>query len=44
MDVTLNSDLVKKLRRHRGWSQEQLAHAAGLSERTTQRKESVGGN
>ena len=44
MDVTLNSDLIKSLRRHRGRSQEQLAQAAGLSERTIQRIESGGGN
>jgi DNA-binding XRE family transcriptional regulator len=42
MDVNVNSDLIKSLRRQRGWSQEHLAEVAGVSARTIQRVEGDG--
>ena len=39
MDMKINSQLVKKLREERAWSQEQLAQIAGISLRTIQRVE-----
>jgi transcriptional regulator with XRE-family HTH domain len=40
--MSVSSDIVRDLRRERGWSQEQLATIAGLSERTIQRIETCG--
>ena len=40
MDLEIDSLLIKAERQSRGWSQEQLAAAAGLSVRTIQRMES----
>ena len=40
--MSVSSDIVRELRRERGWSQEQLAAIAGLSERTVQRIEAGG--
>lgn len=40
--MKINTDLVKKLRTHNGWSQEKLSEACGLSLRTIQRLESNG--
>src|SRR5580658_4092166 len=40
--MSVSSDIVRELRRERGWSQEQLASIAGLSERTIQRIETGG--
>ncbi|GJM12215.1 MAG: hypothetical protein DHS20C12_06180 [Pseudohongiella sp.] len=42
MDMNINSDLLKKLRLSKSWSQEQLAEESGLSLRTVQRIESEG--
>ncbi len=42
MDVTMNAQLIRKLREERAWSQEHLAAAAGLSLRTIQRVEAEG--
>jgi transcriptional regulator with XRE-family HTH domain len=42
MDVKLNSAVIRAERGKRGWSQEQLAAAAGLGVRTIQRIESSG--
>ena len=42
MEIMINSDLVKALRKKRSWSQDQLATAAGLSLRTVQRIEKEG--
>ena len=42
MDVKIDSALVRKERRKRGWSQEELAAAAGLGNRTIQRIEASG--
>ena len=39
-ELMINSTVVKALRKKSGWSQEQLANAAGLSLRTIQRVES----
>lgn len=39
---TINTELVKRLRTERGWSQEELAIASGLSTRTIQRLETDG--
>lgn len=38
-EFMIDSDIVKELRRKRGWTQEQLAQASGLSLRTIQRVE-----
>jgi len=43
MKRTVNSELVKRLRTERGWSQEELAIASDLSTRTVQRLETAGG-
>ncbi|HXS52578.1 MAG TPA: helix-turn-helix transcriptional regulator [Usitatibacter sp.] len=40
MDLMIDSELIKAERQSRGWSQEQLAAAAGLGVRTIQRMES----
>jgi transcriptional regulator with XRE-family HTH domain len=40
MDWKINSEFIKDQRQKRGWSQEQLAAAAGLGVRTIQRMES----
>jgi transcriptional regulator with XRE-family HTH domain len=40
--MILDADKLKKLREARGWSQEQLAAAAGISVRTVQRAERDG--
>jgi transcriptional regulator with XRE-family HTH domain len=42
MPMSVSSDIVRELRRERGWSQEQLATISGLSERTIQRIETGG--
>ena len=42
MKRTLNTELIKRLRTDKGWSQEELAIAADLSTRTIQRLETVG--
>ena len=42
MNRTLNTELIKRLRADKGWSQEELAIAADLSARTIQRLETVG--
>ena len=42
MDVKLDSAIIRAERRNRGWSQEQLATAAGLGGRTVQRIEASG--
>lgn len=41
-EMKVSSDLVRRLRNERGWSQEQLSAAAGLSLRTIQRVEGEG--
>ena len=41
-ELMVNSNLIKKLRKNLGWSQEQLATASGLSLRTIQRVEAEG--
>ncbi|OLF74198.1 hypothetical protein AWH61_13330 [Alteromonas sp. W12] len=41
-DLMINSDAVRLLRKNKGWSQEQLARASGLSLRTIQRVEAEG--
>ncbi|MCL1075935.1 helix-turn-helix domain-containing protein [Shewanella dokdonensis] len=41
-DQMINSEVVKNLRKNAGWSQEQLAQAAGISLRTIQRVETAG--
>ena len=41
-DMKIDARMVRKLRELRGWSQEQLAEAAGLGVRTVQRLESEG--
>ena len=43
MKRTINTELVKRLRTERGWSQEELAIASDLSTRTVQRLETEGG-
>jgi len=43
MKRTINKEIVKRLRKERGWSQEELAIASDLSARTVQRLESSGG-
>ena len=43
MKRTISSDLVRRLRQNKGWSQEELAIAADLSTRTIQRLENEGG-
>lgn len=40
--MSVSSDVIRELRRERGWSQEQLAAVSGLSERTIQRIETDG--
>ena len=40
--MKLNSDRLKALRENQGWSQDQLASAAGVSLRTVQRAEADG--
>lgn len=40
--MSISSDVIRELRRERGWSQEQLAAVSGLSERTIQRIETEG--
>ena len=42
MDIMINSELVKKLRKQESWSQDQLAAIAGISLRTVQRVEKEG--
>lgn len=42
MDVMINKELIKTLRKQKNWSQDELATAAGLSYRTIQRIESAG--
>lgn len=42
MDMKLNGQRIKALRLQRSWSQEQLADAAGLNQRTIQRVETEG--
>ncbi|NOX68016.1 MAG: helix-turn-helix transcriptional regulator [Gammaproteobacteria bacterium] len=42
MDIMINSELVKKLRKQASWSQDQLAAIAGISLRTVQRVEKEG--
>jgi transcriptional regulator with XRE-family HTH domain len=42
LDMKLDTDLVRKLREDRGWSQEHLAAVSGLSARTVQRLEAEG--
>ena len=42
MDIMINSELVKKLRKQKSWSQEQLSAIAGISLRTVQRVENEG--
>ena len=41
-EMKVSSDVVRRLRNERGWSQEQLSVAAGLSLRTIQRVEGEG--
>ena len=41
-DMKINASMIRSLRELRGWSQEQLAEAAGLGLRTVQRLESEG--
>lgn len=43
MSRRISSDLLRRLRDAKGWSQEELAIAASLSTRTIQRMESEGG-
>jgi len=43
MKRTINSEILKRLRLQKGWSQEELAIAADLSARTVQRLEAEGG-
>ena len=40
--MKINSDMVKRLRSEKNWSQEQLSEACGLSLRTIQRFENSG--
>ena len=42
MDIMINSELVKKLRKQKPWSQDQLSAIAGISLRTVQRVEKEG--
>jgi len=42
MDIMINSELVKKLRKQKSWSQDQLSAIAGISLRTVQRVEKEG--
>ena len=42
MDMKIDTTLLRQLRETRGWSQEHLAEAAGLSLRTVQRIEASG--
>ena len=42
LDMRLDTDLVRKLREEKGWSQEHLAAVSGLSTRTVQRLEAEG--
>ncbi len=42
LDMKLDTDLVRKLREDKGWSQEHLAAVSGLSARTVQRLEAEG--
>lgn len=42
MRETINSEVLKRFRREKSWSQEKLANAAGLSLRTIQRVENTG--
>ena len=43
MEQMIDKDLIKKLRKERTWSQDQLASVSGLSLRTVQRIENEGG-
>jgi transcriptional regulator with XRE-family HTH domain len=42
MSTNVSGDVVKTLRLERGWTQEQLAHLAGINVRTIQRVEKTG--
>ena len=42
MDIMINSELVKNLRKQKSWSQDQLSAIAGISLRTVQRVEKEG--
>ena len=42
MEYMIDKDLIKKLRKERSWSQDQLASVSGLSLRTIQRIENEG--
>lgn len=42
MNMKINANLIRDTRLRRAWSQEHLAHAAGLGERTVQRIEAAG--
>ena len=42
MDMLINVELIKRLRKHRSWSQDQLASISGVSLRTVQRIENEG--
>jgi len=42
METMINSELIKKLRKQKNWSQEELGTATGLSHRTIQRIENSG--
>lgn len=42
MNMNVASETIKKLRLERGWTQEHLAHLAGLAARTIQRVEKTG--
>jgi len=42
MEIMINAELIKELRKQRSWSQDQLASIAGLSLRTVQRIEKDG--
>lgn len=42
MNMNVASETIKKLRLERGWTQEHLAHLAGLTARTIQRVEKTG--
>jgi DNA-binding XRE family transcriptional regulator len=39
MDIMVNSEFIKQLRKQKSWTQEQLARVSGLSLRTVQRIE-----
>ncbi|PCJ27465.1 MAG: hypothetical protein COA96_02910 [SAR86 cluster bacterium] len=42
MDLRINAEKIRTLRKDRAWSQEHLAHVAGLGRRTVQRIEKTG--